>query len=238
MARTQNQDTVNAPLVIGASGTAATYTFNNSSYGSALNIGGTITGGGGTGSLALTVTGGSGGGGGALTAISGIISNGGASDLTSVILSGVYNQGGGTTLALSGNNSYSGGTTLTQGNLVIGNNNALGTGTLTINPGALATFSTDGTARTIANNVLFSNSANGISDFVGTGNLTVSGTTSFTTNATQLFNQSTGTLSLGAVNLGPNNGTGININLVGFGNTTHYRSHLGRNGLGSDQRID
>ena len=44
---------------------------------------------------------------------------------------------GSNTQTLSGSNSYSGGTTVTSGSLVVGNNNALGTGSLAVNGGTL-----------------------------------------------------------------------------------------------------
>ncbi|MCG3178565.1 MAG: hypothetical protein BIFFINMI_00893 [Phycisphaerae bacterium] len=60
----------------------------------------------------------------------------------------VFNSTGGT-LVLTGSNSYGAGTTLTAGYLRVGNNSALGGGTLTLNGGILTT---DGqTARSLAN---------------------------------------------------------------------------------------
>jgi fibronectin-binding autotransporter adhesin len=52
---------------------------------------------------------------------------------------------------LDGVNTYSGGTTLAAGGLHIGNNSALGTGTLTVNGGSLVSR---GTSRTLANAVV------------------------------------------------------------------------------------
>ncbi|MCF6312621.1 MAG: autotransporter-associated beta strand repeat-containing protein, partial [Verrucomicrobiales bacterium] len=60
-------------------------------------------------------------------------------------------------LVLSGNNTYSGGTTLSQGTLVVGNNNALGSGALTI--GNNTTLSTT-SPRRITNDILLNGNFN------------------------------------------------------------------------------
>ncbi|MFN7560831.1 MAG: autotransporter-associated beta strand repeat-containing protein [Prosthecobacter sp.] len=65
-------------------------------------------------------------------------------------------------------NSYTGNTNVNAGTLIVGNNSALGTGILNLNAG---TLQGDGTARTLANTVLLSNS----STLGGTSNLTFSG---------------------------------------------------------------
>jgi fibronectin-binding autotransporter adhesin len=91
---------------------------------------------------------------------------------------GALAKSGAGSLVLSGVNSYSGGTTLSAGVLRLGNDSALGTGTLALT--ASSTLTSDGaTARTIANAVtLGSGSANVTSTFgdaTGTGALTLSG---------------------------------------------------------------
>jgi autotransporter-associated beta strand protein len=63
----------------------------------------------------------------------------------------VVNTAAGATTLLDTANTYSGGTTLTQGILGVGSATALGTGTLTINGGALAAKTS---ARTLANPVI------------------------------------------------------------------------------------
>lgn len=63
----------------------------------------------------------------------------------------VVNTAAGATTLLDTANTYSGGTTLTRGILGVGSNTALGTGTLTINGGALAA---KGSTRTLANTVV------------------------------------------------------------------------------------
>ncbi|MFK5924114.1 MAG: autotransporter domain-containing protein [Verrucomicrobiota bacterium] len=61
------------------------------------------------------------------------------------------------TLILSGNNSYSGGTTLSQGTLVVDNNNALGSGTLTIGNGTTLSSTAP---RRITNDILLNGNFN------------------------------------------------------------------------------
>ena len=81
----------------------------------------------------------------------------------------ITNNGGSGALAvagnvsLSGDNAYSGGTTLSSGEILVGNANALGSGTFTVTTGAAATF-LDTTAlptgtNTIANNIVLPNDA-------------------------------------------------------------------------------
>jgi autotransporter-associated beta strand protein len=83
--------------------------------------------------------------------------------------------GAGYSLAVTGNvtlsaaNNYDGGTTLGAGTLAVGNNGALGSGTLTFNGGRI---SSDGVAaRTLANAVVFSADAT-LGDAVNNGKLT------------------------------------------------------------------
>jgi fibronectin-binding autotransporter adhesin len=87
-------------------------------------------------------------------------------------------KSGAGTLVLSGANSYSGGTTLGAGVLRLGDNSALGTGTLALT--ASATLTSDGaTARTIANAVTLGSGAANVAlvlgDPTGTGDLSLSG---------------------------------------------------------------
>jgi autotransporter-associated beta strand protein len=206
-----NTETINAPLVIGTSGGASTYTFNDTgdTNSMGLDLGGTITGGGGSGTLALTFNGGSGGGGGTYNIVSGIISDSGTinmttgvgTNVTSVTISGTIVQGGGNHWDFTGANTYSGGTTLSSGYLVIGNNNALGSGTLSV--GSNSIFETDGGNYTIANNVTWTNTGSSNTAFSGAGNLSVTGTTTFGTSPSQrYYNEGSGTLTLsGTVNL-------------------------------------
>lgn len=214
-----NAQIIDAPLVIGASGAATTYTFANSTctLSSGMTLAGTITGGGGTGTLALAFNGGSGGGGGTLNVVSGAISDGGGSDPTSVSVSGVGNHGGGSFWEFSGINSYSGGTAVSGGVLAIGNNNALGSGTLAISGGAIEAY---GGNYTISNNLLWSVASSNYSGFIGSGNLTVNGTTSFLNATQKYFNNATGTLTFaGGVNLSSTGQAVTSDNLAGPGTT-------------------
>lgn len=97
---------------------------------------------------------------------------GGAGNIT---LSGTVGLGTGSvtkndagTLTLSGANTYSGGTTLNAGTLAVGNDSALGTGTLTANGG---TLSATGAPRTLSNAV----TAAGDFTIGGAQDLTLSG---------------------------------------------------------------
>ena len=75
-------------------------------------------------------------------------------------------------LVLSASNDFSGGTTLEAGTLRVGNNAALGTGTLVINGGTLAASS--GTARTLTNSITLGGNVQ-FGDATGTGNLSLLG---------------------------------------------------------------
>ena len=113
------------------------------------------------------------------TTISGVVSGAGA-----------LTKNSNSTLTLSGNNTYSGGTTITTGTVLVGHDKAFGTGILRLG-GTIA--STDGTDRTISNNVgglsgtwtYTFGQANG-----GTGNLTFTdtGTATFASTGSKTFN--------------------------------------------------
>ena len=80
------------------------------------------------------------------------------------------------TLTLTGTNTYSGGTTISAGTLAIGNNSALGTGTVTINDGGTLANNSSG-ALTVANAFTLSGASSGIT-FTGSQNLTLNGSIS------------------------------------------------------------
>jgi autotransporter-associated beta strand protein len=91
---------------------------------------------------------------------------------------GALAKSGAGTLVLSASNSYSGGTTLTAGTLRVGDNSALGTGTLAVT--ASSTLTSDGaTARTIANAITLGSGTGNVAlasgDATATGALTLSG---------------------------------------------------------------
>jgi autotransporter-associated beta strand protein len=103
---------------------------------------------------------------------------------TTVVNSLIYETGGlvksdGGTVRLNNANTYSGGTTLNAGTIQLGTNNALGSGTVTINGGAFEAF---GAARSLTNALTINNSfaINGTNDL--TFNRT--GTSTLASNAT------------------------------------------------------
>ena len=111
------------------------------------------------------------------TVISGNISNGNST-------SGSLLKSGAGALTLSGSNTYNGLTTVTAGTLRVGNNSALGTGTLVLNGGALSA-SDSVTARTVTNKILFSTNAT-LGDSVNNAALTLSGIGDLGTNTRTL----------------------------------------------------
>ena len=121
------------------------------------------------------------------------------------------NKLGTNTLTLTNANTYTGGTTATAGTLAIGNDSALGTGTLTL-VGAAITAS--GGARTIANNAVLS--AN--TTVSGTDNLTINGTFTNSGGDRTLTASNTGTTTLGGnVFLSEVTGTGRTLSIGGTG---------------------
>jgi fibronectin-binding autotransporter adhesin len=81
---------------------------------------------------------------------------------------------------LSGNNTYTGGATVSEGTLVVGHDNALGNGTISLRAdasGEVARLQSNGTDRTFVNVVSFGGADPGVNYLggAGTGNLTFSG---------------------------------------------------------------
>jgi autotransporter-associated beta strand protein len=106
---------------------------------------------------------------------------------------GALVKNGSGSIALSGNNTYSGGTTISTGTIQIGDNNALGSGSLKLGvsgtTASIAFTSTDATDRTISN-VLTSFAGSSWNTTFGsavTGNLTFGNSTSVTLGAVRTF---------------------------------------------------
>jgi fibronectin-binding autotransporter adhesin len=115
-----------------------------------------------------------------------LIVNGAVSNTNNVTLS-VSTTG---TVQLNGANTYTGGTAVNGATLVIGDDSALGAGTLTSGTSAATTIQAGGGARTIANNVVWG------------GNGTVSGSNDLTVNGSFTSSGSAGrTITVNGVNL-------------------------------------
>ncbi|MBI2512381.1 MAG: autotransporter-associated beta strand repeat-containing protein [Opitutae bacterium] len=101
-----------------------------------------------------------------------------ASALASTNTGGLAKSGAGT-LTLGAANSYTGGTTLNAGTLALGNNSALGTGTLTVNGG---TLTASGGARTLSNSVTLAAdlTIGGSQDLTLSGGIALGGNRTFT----------------------------------------------------------
>ena len=97
-------------------------------------------------------------------------------DIPAVISNGGLVKTGEAGLRLSGSNTFSGGVQLKKGTLVIGNNAALGTGTLQISPekSEWVVVFADGGARTVSNSVAFPGDSRTLAIY-GTNSLTLSG---------------------------------------------------------------
>jgi autotransporter-associated beta strand protein len=117
---------------------------------------------------------------------------------------GVTQQGAGA-LTLTRANTYSGGTTLAEGTLRVGHDSALGTGALTI--GAGTTLATDGSPRTIANDLVVNGDFSifpegtmiGFSAFSLTGDVDLTGGTRTITNPSDFGAGEDGVVDLGGV---------------------------------------
>ncbi len=145
-------------------------------------------------------------------------SNGNNSTLSGVISgTGSLDKTGAGTLTLTGDNTYSGGTTLAEGTLNLGDNNALGTGSLALEDGTILQAGINGLAVTnrvsLNGNDTYDSNGNGsalsgvisgtgslaVTDTVGGGALTLTGNNTYTGGTD---------LQGGTLNLGNNNALG------------------------------
>jgi autotransporter-associated beta strand protein len=92
-------------------------------------------------------------------------------------LGGAINKMGAGDLTLTASNTHSGGSAVTGGRLLIGNPDALGTGTITLSGGALAS---DGVTARVFTNAVSVTTNSTLGDAVNTGLLTLSGPVDFT----------------------------------------------------------
>ncbi|WP_233834130.1 autotransporter-associated beta strand repeat-containing protein [Paraburkholderia sp. ZP32-5] len=129
-----------------------------------------------------------------------------ASDVTGTSNSAALVKQGAGDETLSGNNNFSGGTTLDAGGLIVGSNNALGTGALTVNGAATLGSST---AVELGNDVVL----NAGLTFAGANDLTLDGALSGTGGLTK---QGTGTLTLNGANT-YTGGTEIDVGTLALG---------------------
>jgi autotransporter-associated beta strand protein len=110
---------------------------------------------------------------------------------------------------LSANNGYAGGTTLANGTLVLNNNNALGTGALTINGGTLDS--------TVAGVTLANNAQNWNGDFTFNGTQSLNtGTGPVTLGSSRVVTVNAGNLTVGGIV----SGAGDSLTLAGSGMLT------------------
>lgn len=125
---------------------------------------------------------------------------------------GKVTKGNGTSiLILTGSNTYQGGTTLSDGALLIGNDYALGSGTLSINGGRFG--SADNTARTISNAVTFTSAAalilGGAQGGTGQGDLTFTATNTSSLGGSKTLTVNNATTATFTNNWTGNSGWGI-----------------------------
>ena len=143
-------------------------------------------------------------------AVNGVISDGGSG-------LGISKSGTGA-LALTASNTYSGATILSAGTLQIGNNSALGAGTLTVNGGAITSTGTNGFS--LANPLSLMGNAT-LGDPTNSGALTLSGSGAIGVSTVQLTVKSPVTIS-GALGGGANGLTMLGPSLLALSGSNTY----------------
>ncbi|MDD5064699.1 MAG: autotransporter domain-containing protein, partial [Phycisphaerae bacterium] len=124
------------------------------------------------------------------------------------------------TLSLGGTNTYTGGTTFNAGTIILGDDAALGTGTLTL--GGAGTIQSNDDARAVSNAIALGGNALTVS---GASNLTLSGVISGAGAGSTLTKTGTGTLTLTGVN------THVGLTTLTAGTLTGAFSLNGAGGL-------
>ncbi|GAT32186.1 fibronectin-binding autotransporter adhesin [Terrimicrobium sacchariphilum] len=232
---TSNAQTINAPIVIQGNGGSYTFDQQDGGTGAAITFNGPISGvstSGNTTTLTLTASNNG------VSIINGKVSDGSGGGKLSISSTG--NSG---TWRLTGSNDYTGGTTISTGNILVGNNSALGTGTVTFSGANAGTLGVTGaTAITLANNINLQHSggsgSGNISSAASTAALTLSGTITNVGGGSRVvtLSNTNGTTLSGNILLSDNSNAGT-LNFQPAANTTATISGVISNGTAASGAI-